>query len=261
MNNEMLELFVRLSALFRARFQEPLWKKYSGYLKDPVKAMLVFLEGYAFERQGRNPAYSHAAVEATRLEKNSPQAIWSRFSALLCGQGLNRRVNPLYHTKTRCQCVWCMAGSSNIIATSKEHMDEGRVKEAWDKVESIRGVGPKIASLFLRDVAVQFGLSPARHNRWLLQPVDVWVRRGVALLSGHQVNDKVDDEDAAKWLVTNCTEPELANMGLWYFAAQIAGCGFRLEKSLNDLDYARKIYREHVANLKATVKVIEAMED
>lgn len=252
--NETLDLFVYISALFRARFQKPLWEKYPGYLEDSVKAVLVFLEGYAFERQGRNPAYAHVAVEAIARGITSPQGVWDRFVGLLGGQRLNRKLNPLFHNSRRCSCIWCATGPDNIIVTAKTDVAEGHVKEAWHKLKEIRGVGPKIASLFLRDVVVQFDLNPASDYRWLLQPVDVWVRRGVAELMGKEANDK----EVAKWVVANCRKPEAVNQGLWYFGAQIAGSDFRLKKSINNLDYAKEICREHVSGLKATVEAIRA---
>jgi len=258
--SEVLELFVRVSALFRARFQKPLWGKYPRYLEDPVDAIQIFLDGYAFERQGRNPSYSHAAVEAIQRAKdlstkqNLPQRVWKEFYDFFDGKKLNKERNPIFHDTGSRHCVWCVMGSENMILSSKEAIARSQVKEAWERVKVIRGVGPKIASLFLRDVAVQFELRPGL-DRWLLQPVDVWVRRGVFWLSGNEMKD----DDIAKWLVTNCEEPELANQGIWYFGAQIAGSDFRLHKSIKDPDYARELFWEHIAGLKATVAAIERL--
>lgn len=72
-----------------------------------------------------------------------------------------------------------------------------RVKEAWERLTSIHGIGSKIASLFLRDVVVWFGLAPNTADRWYMQPVDVWVRRTVSLLS----RSNMSDEDIAKRIV------------------------------------------------------------
>lgn len=257
--SEVLELFVGVSALFRARYQKPLWEKYTRYLEDPLDAILIFLEGYAFERQGRNPSYSHVAVEAIEgvkdspLRRNFPQTVWHKFSEFFANKGLNIKANPLFHTKKLCCCVWCVTGTENLIKTSKEAIARSQIKEAWEKVKRIRGVGPKIASLFLRDVAVQFELAPSQ-DRWLLQPVDIWVRRAVFLLN----RNKMKDGDVARWLVTNCDEPELANQGIWYFGAQIAGSNFRLRKSIEYPSYAEEILQEHMASLKAAVEALES---
>jgi len=252
--SHIFELLVHASALFQARFQRPLWGRYPKYLEDPLDAILIFLEGYAFERQGRNPAYSHAAVDAIQQvrslskRRNFPQTVWDVFSDLLGGKKLNPRLNPLYHETTSCRCVWCVTGSENIILASREAIAKGRVRKSWGKIKRIRGLGCKIASLFLRDVAIQFGTFPAS-DRWLLQPIDVWVRRAVALLSGTMMKD----EDIAKWLIANCEEPELANQGIWYFATQIAGSSVRLQRSIEDIDYAREILQDHIASLEAAV--------
>ena len=90
------------------------------------------------------------------------------------------------------------------------------MREAWEKLTSIRGIGAKIASLFLRDLAVWFDLTP-NVDRWYMQPVDVWVRRTVKLLSGSNMSD----EEIAKWIVRNSENPERANQGIWYFASQV----------------------------------------
>jgi hypothetical protein len=263
--SEVLELFVGVSALFRARFQKPLWERYPMYLEDPLHAILIFLDGYAFERRGRNPAYSHAAVEAIQRAKESsmnqdlPQQVWKTFSGLLDSKGLNKERNPIFHKTGSCRCVWCIMGSQNIILWSKKAIAEGGVEAAWKRFKAIRGVGDKIASFFLRDLVVHFELShnlDRGRNRWLLQPVDVWVRRGVFLLSGNEKDDEV-----AKWLVENCEEPELVNQGIWYFGAQIAESDLRLRKSIKDPNYARTLCQGHIASLEAAVKAVEGWHD
>jgi hypothetical protein len=86
---------------------------------------------------------------------------------------------------------------------------------------SINGVGAKIASLFLRDVALVYGIEPQK-SRELLQPIDVWVKRYVYRWAG-----KMSDAKCAKWIVENCrlagASPEKVNAGMWYFGALIAG--------------------------------------
>jgi hypothetical protein len=268
--NRAIDLFIDVSKPFQARFQKPLWNKHPEYLKDSLAALLIFLEGYAFERQGRDPAYSYAAVEAIEMVKDSwseqdfPQIVWTKFSRLLEDKGLNKNRNPLYHVPNSCRCVRCAIGSANIILTSKENLAQGQVTQAWEGLQKIRGTGPKIASLFLRDIAVQFELIPMipPQDRWRLQPVDVWVRRAVSSLREDKEREDANipskDKEIAEWLVNNCTKPELANQGIWYFGAQIAESKFRLDKAIKDVDYAWRIYREHIANLKAAAAVIES---
>jgi hypothetical protein len=63
----------------------------------------LFLEGYAFERQGRRPDYSHAAVDSIIKAKNNEgtlnrkhvSAVWKYFKDYLDTIGLNEANNPL----------------------------------------------------------------------------------------------------------------------------------------------------------------------
>lgn len=238
--------------------QLPIWERYPNYLDNYLDAIRIFLDGYAFERQGRNPSYSHAAIDAINAvysyqpRQEFPEIVWKNFSGLLPGKGLNINVNPLFHKETQCSCVWCKTKSENLIVKAIEALRNSRVKEIWEEIKYIRGIGPKIASLFLRDISVQFGLNPLQ-NRWLLQPVDIWVRRTAFILSSKKVND----EDLAKFIVENCNEPEKINQGIWYFSTQIAGSEFKLSKSLQDLDYARKILFKHIKSLKDAAASME----
>ena len=58
---------------------------------------------------------------------------------------------------------------------------DGHIPRAFQHLDQGRGIGPKIASFFLRDLAVWFEIEPLQH-RELLQPIDRWVRRYVSLL-------------------------------------------------------------------------------
>ncbi len=257
---DRLKLFEDLSRIFQIIYYKPLWRKYD--LNDPINAASLFLEGYAFERQGRSPAFSPAAVEAinrSRKEKDSvnfPLIVWNNFRDLLNGEGLNRKLNPLYpkypqyHLEKSCGCIWCTFNSENIINSSKQALETGKTKDAWERLKKIQGVGPKIASLFLRDVATWYDLAlPKDDNRWYLQPIDIWVRRIVINLNKKYMND----EEVARWIVINSDKPEQCNQGIWYFGAKIAQAEFRLESCLKDPE---KTIEQHIIALKANAQAI-----
>lgn len=260
-----LALFVELSILYRARFQNRLWSKYSRSDEDRIAAACLFLEGYAFERQGRDPAYAEAAVAAIEkaIAKDQTeqgcyigQTVRNEFLNLLTTRKPNLKLNPLDHREERgCNCLWCAFYGENIIAIAKESLVNGEVKPFWERLQRIRGIGPKIASLFLRDVAVRYGLAPGT-DRHLLQPIDVWVRRTVRCMAKR---DMLTDEDVARWIVDNCEESELANQGIWYFGSQIAQSEFRLRRALENERYACAAVREHIATLEATVEAAKVL--
>lgn len=40
----------------------------------------------------------------------------------------------------------------------------------------------------------------------------------------------MNKNEVAKWIVNNSKQPELANMGIWFFCSNIAGSEYRLKK-------------------------------
>jgi len=254
-----LSFFVHVSRLYQARFLKYIWDKYPGADEKPGLAVCLFFDGYAFERQGRNPSYAHAAVAAIQAVvqaneipgRHHAQTVWEKFSNLLTGQKLNPNVNPLAHSDTgKCECFWCVFDEGNVISDAKKHIRDDQVKRIWQRLQQIRGIGPKIASFFLRDVAVAYGLPP-RNSRELLQPIDVWVRRTVERLGN---SNGMRDEDIARWIVANCEKPELANQGIWYFGAQVAQSEFRLLETLAALECAKALIEDHIKTLEVTVE-------
>lgn len=116
-------------------------------------------------------------------------------------------------------------------------------------MSQVRGVGSKIASFFLRDVALRYGLAPPT-NRWLLQPVDLWVKRFTARLDPDR---GASNRAVAEWVVAHSEAPELANAGLWYFGARIAPRRADWTKALGDLTAAETLVRRRVAGMEAAV--------
>ncbi len=254
----ILDFLVGLAPLYEARHQKPLWSnKYPRHLIDSVEAACMFLEGYAFERQGKNPSYAPAAVDAVKTVRKrsnspSPRAVQREFEKLLKGTGMNRNVNPLMHSTRNCKCFWCAFKGNNIVALVKSALQENEVEWAWKKVHKVRGVGPKITALFLRDVAMYYNLAP-EVDRHLLQPVDVWVRRTVHLIAQ---TDQLTDEQVALWLVDKCREPERANAAIWYWGAQVMRSDFLLRRSVRNLSNSRRRLKTHLANLKAASEAL-----
>jgi hypothetical protein len=79
-------------------------------------------------------------------------------------------------------------------------------------------VGPKVAAFYLRDLAIVMDNDlEGIENRHLLQPVDIWVKRAVTILND---GEGVAGDEIANWIVRRSGQPELANMGMWYFSSQ-----------------------------------------
>ena len=246
-----LEFFERLSCIYRAQMMDPWWRWYSEE-PGPQRALALFAGQYAYERQGRARSYPHAAYFA--IEKTpalDAGEIWRAFLGELEGARPNTKLNPLYHTVARCNCVCCTFAGDNggvvdVIEAARREVAAGRVHYAFDRLDRVRGVGPKIASFFLRDVAVRFKIEPFQ-DRELLQPIDVWVRRYVMRLT--EAAAPSSDPLAAQWICANSAAPEAANQGLWYFASQIASSEVKLRRALADDEYARVLVERYVDNL------------
>jgi hypothetical protein len=252
--SKIVRMMSRTSRLFHARFREPLHCKYPNLLADSFDALCYFLEGFAFERNGSSPHYRALAPVIVMEAKKHPsgaiaEIVWKNFTNANGGKGLNEKVNPLFHEadggKKNCRCVWCVMGGENVVAFAKESLEKGQTDVIYSRLTAIRGIGPKIASLFLLDISSCYGIK-VRCEPHLIQPVDLWIRRIVSRLAG---NAGLKDSETACWIVKNCDEPELANMGFWYFSSQVSRAEWILERCLDDFAYANRLLDEHMAGL------------
>jgi hypothetical protein len=175
-----LRFFASVAPAFQSRFVEPLWSRYPHTEREPWQSLGVFLEGYAFEHQGRDPSFGHAAGQLMEELQSEPLAgvaaseVWKRFRKKFPNKsrsaGFNPKINPLApkgepyeRSKTKkpsvIEFVQKKIESEPLAAWAK-----GGLPKETEKIHGmlcgINGVGPKIASLFLRDVAVLFRLAP-----------------------------------------------------------------------------------------------------
>lgn len=280
-----MEFFARVASLYRARLLYPLWQKYPCRENDDWEAVSLFLEGYAFERQGAPADFAHAALDAIRRLRSAGVRIadcevahtaWAEFAGLLNNRNLNHANNPLcprdtpysrrYRGELRPSRTYAPSvfeglleileteGVSNIISYAKVCLEQDRLQQSYQRLATITGIGGKIASLFLRDVASFYGLA-AISERHLLQPVDVWVRAVTTQLKG----GTPADVGIAKWIVQQSAEPEAVNQGMWYFCSQVAGSHYRVSRSLNDLVDAKALVNEHIGSFRRSFSALEEL--
>jgi 3-methyladenine DNA glycosylase/8-oxoguanine DNA glycosylase len=141
----------------------------------------------------------------------------------------------------------------NIVCWAEEMLRAGDVRPVHELLISINGVGAKIASLFLRDVAWACEIRPTQ-SRELFQPVDMWVRRYV---HHWEQNDELEDPACAHWIVERASEaavsPERVNAGMWYFGARVAGDELTLTQLIDDAEAMRIAVEKHVNEMAAQV--------
>ncbi len=109
----------------------------------------------------------------------------------------------------------------NITAYAAERIEAGETAAVYKELDGIRQVGPKIASLFLRDLVVVLGLQRklTQDDYCLLQPVDTWVEQ-----VAHKLRVQADPRDLPAVLVKTCqregVDPIRFNQGAWYLGAR-----------------------------------------
>ncbi len=273
-------------------FGEFYWSKYGIRTKETTRALATdswkralsaFLEGYAFERQGRSPYYPQAARAAIRTYHGAipgdkfVRSVWQEFLRLIkappSGKGANVSNNPLappYGGQDSITSLVCTLGDSdyNIIKWAKEGLEGGGIGVVFGKLRNVRGLGPKITAFFLRDIAAAFemdelNMRPASY----LQPIDRWTWRGAQVLAESMNREILVDERESAEVIVEASRmadirPSMVNTGLWMLGAEFAGekGGFRealkgrkeLSAYLKDL---RKYYQGRVQFLDRVLSV------
>jgi len=257
---------VREIATFANAFQVILEQNrapYASMNSDWLQALQFYLHGYAYERQGRSPEYSAAAVEAVqeavrgnikKPDSDFPSRAWDAFLQILRlppdGEGANPPNNPLFPKESPGKesatnlILKLESYDYNLIKTVLALLKGGSAELAHTFLCQIRGTGKKINSVFLRDIVLIYDL-PVDHDDPLLQPVDIWVRRLIRLLMGlqadvprHGKDNYSDDTSIAGALIalskTAGVCPLRLNHGAWYFGSQIAGTKSNLIRYVED---------------------------
>jgi len=265
-----LIFFEKVSCFYHQMLMVPLWCNHPNHQTNIWDSLAVFLEGYAFERQGRRPDYFFAATDSLfecRQENNTltyktVERLWQSFSQRLNNTNLNPKNNPLYPSSNpnNIQGIGNSRSLLEIILNNQlqqasfvNHLRfmierNNNVKQAFELMNQIRGIGPKIASLFLRDVVITYEVDLANvQNRYLLQPIDIWVQRTISHFTNIPGNQK---QVIAEWIVKTSIQyhinPELVNMGVWFFCSTIIGSEYRLQSTiLNNLKLAKGLVHQY----------------
>ena len=291
MDRKILIRKVREIATFANAFQvifEQNRAPYPAMDSDWLQGLQFYLHGYAYERQGRSPEYSAAAVEAVRQaikagrkepDSEFPFRAWDAFLRILRlppdGKGANPPNNPLCQKEgagkesVTSLILKLQDYDYNLIKTVLALLKGGTAKNAHTFLCQIRGTGSKINSLFLRDIVLIYDL-PVGQDDPLLQPIDTWVRRLTRLLMGVQADVPKDEKDdysndakIAETIIylskTAGVSPLILNQGAWYFGAQIAGTKGKLVSYVEDRLRPSDAVNQKVSLLKDEIKVLRSL--
>ena len=101
---------------------------------------------------------------------------------------------------------------------------------------------------------MRYTLEPEK-DRYLLQPVDLWIRR-----FARSLDDRLTDSVPAigRWMVSNSARPELANAGMWYFGARVEPRKFMYQRALNDPGFASTLVEDYVTRQKGAINAWES---
>ncbi len=109
----------------------------------------------------------------------------------------------------------------NILKYSVSKIKNGYVRDHYEELQSIRSIGPKVSSFYLRDLIYMYSLDSyiSKEDLIFLQPIDTWVRK-VALKV--KIIDNIDEDDTIvrEKIVESCLNLNLSttkfNQGSWY---------------------------------------------
>ena len=166
-------------------------------------------------------------------------------------RGLITKANPLApkgthfvekgrdHATSQVSIVWLARGSDIPLDMWVRDLLQEKIRKAHSELVGVSGIGDKIASLFMRDVACHYGIFPLiEDDRKLLQPIDIWERRTVQLL--REGEPSKNDRECQAFIVQNSEDagcsPERVNQGIWYFCSQIAETEYYLHKAMTSPD-------------------------
>ena len=226
-------------------------------LDDPITALRVFFRSYAFARRGKDKhLLSECAVNALRnvvehsssaafLASDDAAALWDEFERLCQTKGqrpmeqLNRGV--IQGMGELAQEIYRIDGVGSLCNWVQRAQ---KLTPVFERIVDIRGVGPKSASCFLRDLVALYDQEDGVENveRLILQPVDRWVRQ---ITLRYAFDDT--DVDPVDWVIAGKASrlSRLAgvsgldyNMGCSWFGQKIVRNPGQLESALISLEQA-----------------------
>lgn len=189
-------------------------------LLDGYAGLETIYSRYAFARRGKERLeLASLAVESLRrttsrdhfgqfLDLPDADLLWDNFADACLEHGRkpteHLNIGVVKGMAELAQELHRSGRSGSIVQWVVDSVEQtGRIENVFVRITNIRGVGPKIASLLLRDTVLLFGLEPRLHplDRLYVQPIDKWLR----LIAPHVVS-----------------EPNVDTMADWVLAGKIA---------------------------------------
>ena len=169
--------------------------------------------------------FMNNALEVIRkLYEEKREFIYDGLENLLEKGGVNNRVDRKMVVEVLNFIFNSLQGyERNIVKYTIELIENGKIKEVFDTLDNIYGIGDKTASFYLRDVILVYGLERelTLDDFQYCQPLDTWIRQVTARLG--IIEEKWDiSKDIYKIknaIITKCrankVSPLLFNAGAW----------------------------------------------
>lgn len=225
-------------------------------LNNGFRCLAIIFGHYAFARRGKDrQVLAHIALQA--LKRTTSEDDFGQFLALPDASRLweafvevakEQREKPMEQLNRGAvaglaelaQEIYSLDGSGSIAAwIAKGVRTTGRIEPQFLRMVDVRGVGPKLTSLILRDVAYLYRLEeilePA--DKIYIQPIDKWIR-----LLAPYVIDEEDADTMADWILagklTKYTRRAGVsgirfNMGATYFGMKEVHVQENLERAIS----------------------------
>lgn len=242
--------------------------------KDAFSSLLNFVTYNSYERQGSPRAYRTIArrvlneifkgniEEITQKEANSAWILFKRIAKEdYNGIGVNETLNSL-NSDNGVLKILAEKGERDIYNYVKILLQEGQVETAYAFMVSIGGIGQKIASLYLRDIAY-VELDPAEHYHHLFQPIDTWIKQAIKIILSYTSDEApTGDSNKQRLIVELCREAECSpiefNQGAWFAGSVIAEDYGTLKEISENREKAEELIMEKI---KESEKIISSMKN
>jgi len=195
------EFFSDVGRLHRALELRAFWDIiFPNHLNDLSESLQLFVSNYAYMRSLDSLIVRiYGFIGAVCVERcfsqynnnwnpNMIQCVWNCHTGNLnrIPVGVNRNNNPLNPNNGLLDVI----NNNQIVLQHPSLVDyllnlliNGNIHDAYNFLISIRGVGDKIACLFLRDISIIHNLNLYGDCRDLLyKPIDIWVKRSIHCL-------------------------------------------------------------------------------
>lgn len=259
--------------------QQELPSDHRELLTSPMNS-LCFFASYVHERSGRSPQFSlyhRIAIKKVYgkglgvMSFNFADSVWNEFEKLTPydEKEKNRHKTNEKLTKGPVKEVLIKLkknGEANLI----KYLTGMPLKEAYRFLIEIKGIGHKLASLFLRDVWSYIKKWPdtPQNDEKFLQPRDIWLQRLSKEAFPNIRNWPQDEIEFAEKLVKLCKgeaiDPVEFNKGAWFVGSHFKGlCIFSKVPEVERVDSNDRINIDKINNfdVDAVRNALKAFRD